>query len=396
MGYEQCKEVNVTRQVLIGGKSKYLINGRNSPAGQVANLFHSVQLNVNNPHFLIMQGKFHLVTGSHKYRNTFKHNNIHPLINIGRITKVLNMKPDEILGMVEEAAGTRMYENKKNTAIKTIEKKQMKVDEINSILSEEITPTLERLRGEKQQYLKWSKNNADIERIERFVVASEYVSANDMLCKSSEDVAVMEDEVAKHEEIMNEARAEVEAKEQEIAKMSQTMSSELEELHNEARADEEKKSKDLVKATSTLENKKSAVSRATKELEDAQAAVKESELAITTMENNISKELTAIQKARDEAKSAEEAYQRLQTEYQNMCAGISSEEGDEGRTLPDQIANAYSEANSAEAKAKQAGMKIDHLEKALKVREIILPVLFLSHECKSYSDSTHISCSTVS
>ena len=41
-------------------------------------MFHSVQLNVNNPHFLIMQG---------------------------RITKVLNMKPPEILGMLEEAAG---------------------------------------------------------------------------------------------------------------------------------------------------------------------------------------------------------------------------------------------------------------------------------------------------
>ena len=39
------------------------------------NLFHSVQLNVNNPHFLIMQG---------------------------RITKVLNMKPPEILSMLEE------------------------------------------------------------------------------------------------------------------------------------------------------------------------------------------------------------------------------------------------------------------------------------------------------
>ena len=57
VGYEQCPEVTVTRQVLLGGKSKYLINGRNAPAGQVTNLFHSVQLNVNNPHFLIMQGK---------------------------------------------------------------------------------------------------------------------------------------------------------------------------------------------------------------------------------------------------------------------------------------------------------------------------------------------------
>ena len=56
IGYEDYSEITVTRQVLLGGKSKYLINGRNSSAGQVQNLFHSVQLNVNNPHFLIMQG----------------------------------------------------------------------------------------------------------------------------------------------------------------------------------------------------------------------------------------------------------------------------------------------------------------------------------------------------
>lgn len=61
VGYEQCPEVTVTRQVLLGGKSKYLINGRNAPAGQVTNLFHSVQLNVNNPHFLIMQGNMRLM-----------------------------------------------------------------------------------------------------------------------------------------------------------------------------------------------------------------------------------------------------------------------------------------------------------------------------------------------
>eukprot|EP00571_Detonula_confervacea_P010985 CAMPEP_0172303930 /NCGR_PEP_ID=MMETSP1058-20130122/5417_1 /TAXON_ID=83371 /ORGANISM="Detonula confervacea, Strain CCMP 353" /LENGTH=1214 /DNA_ID=CAMNT_0013014967 /DNA_START=165 /DNA_END=3809 /DNA_ORIENTATION=+ len=339
VGYEQCKEVNVTRQVLIGGKSKYLINGRNSPAGQVANLFHSVQLNVNNPHFLIMQG---------------------------RITKVLNMKPNEILGMVEEAAGTRMYENKKNSAIKTIEKKQMKVDEINSILSEEITPTLERLRGEKQQYLKWSKNNADIERIERFVVASEYVAAHDTLSKNSEHVAKMEEQVALHEETMGTAREEVEAKEEEIAKLSEEMNSELETSHNEAKADEEKKSKDLVKATSAWENKKLAVADATKDYDEAQSAVSESKNAITDVENNISVKISAIQKAKDESEEAEENLKRLQTEYQNMCAGISSDEGDEGRTLPDQITKAHSDANNAEAKAKQAEMKISHHGKSLK------------------------------
>jgi structural maintenance of chromosome 2 len=106
VGYEQYEQITVTRQIVIGGKSKYLINGHNAQLNRVQNLFHSVQLNVNNPHFLIMQG---------------------------HITKVLNMKPPEILAMIEEAAGTRMFELKKANALKTIEKKDRKVEEINRV-----------------------------------------------------------------------------------------------------------------------------------------------------------------------------------------------------------------------------------------------------------------------
>jgi structural maintenance of chromosome 2 len=286
------------------------------------------------------------------------------------------MKPAEILGMVEEAAGTRMYENKKNIAIKTIEKKQMKVDEINSILSEEITPTLERLRGEKQQYLKWSKNNADIERIERFVIANDYVAAHSTLSKSSEDVAKMNDEMKMHEETMHTARGGVKAKEDEIEMLSQEMNSKLETSHNEAKADEERKSKDLVKATSAWKNKKLAVKSATKEYDEAQSAVLESNNAVIETKKNISNKISAIQKAKDEAVQAEVNLTRLQNEYQNMCAGISSEEGDEGRTLPDQISNAHSDANNADAKAKQAKMKIDHLGKSLKVSVAIWHLIY--------------------
>jgi structural maintenance of chromosome 2 len=69
VGYEQYKKITITRQVtkvksnnsltvkvVIGGRNKYLINGINANNNRVQNLFHSVQLNVNNPHFLIMQG----------------------------------------------------------------------------------------------------------------------------------------------------------------------------------------------------------------------------------------------------------------------------------------------------------------------------------------------------
>jgi structural maintenance of chromosome 2 len=95
-------------QVAIGGRNKYLINGHLAQQNRVQNLFHSVQLNINNPHFLIMQG---------------------------RITKVINMSPMELLGLIAEAAGTKMYEAKKDAALKTIEKKQAKVEEIHKVLN---------------------------------------------------------------------------------------------------------------------------------------------------------------------------------------------------------------------------------------------------------------------
>jgi structural maintenance of chromosome 2 len=52
----------------------------------------------------------------------------------GKITKVLNMKATEILGMIEEASGTRMYEDRKEKAIKTIAKKEAKLAEITGVL----------------------------------------------------------------------------------------------------------------------------------------------------------------------------------------------------------------------------------------------------------------------
>jgi structural maintenance of chromosome 2 len=69
IGYENHEEITISRHVVIGAKNKYLINGLSVQNKRVTDLFCSVQLNVNNPHFLIMQG---------------------------RITKVLNMKPPEV------------------------------------------------------------------------------------------------------------------------------------------------------------------------------------------------------------------------------------------------------------------------------------------------------------
>jgi structural maintenance of chromosome 2 len=338
VGYEQVDQVTVTRQVLLGGKSKYLINGKNAPAGQVQNLFHSVQLNVNNPHFLIMQG---------------------------RITKVLNMKPNEILGMVEEAAGTRMYETKRVAALKTMEKKQLKLNELQTILEEEITPTLERLRGEKQSYLTWSKNNADVERLQRFVTAAEYAKA--VAACESDGMSELEGQISDLETRSNDIKSMMEAKDAEINERSSMLQGAFADTLRAAKELEKYRSKELVKVSSAWKSRKDAVQKAESDLEAARKLVQDSKAAIEAKRTEVKEESDKISEMLEEARVAKERLAHLTEDYQNMSAGISSSQGDEGRTLPDQISKALSDSKTAQAKIEQAKLRIAHLTKEVKV-----------------------------
>ncbi|KAF2315810.1 hypothetical protein GH714_040349 [Hevea brasiliensis] len=289
LGYEDYSEITVTRQIVVGGRNKYLINGKLAQPSQVQNLFHSVQLNVNNPHFLIMQG---------------------------RITKVLNMKPPEILSMLEEAAGTRMYETKKDSALKTLEKKQSKVDEINKLLDQEILPALEKLRKERMQYMQWANGNAELDRLKRFCIAYEYFQAEKI-----RDSAVVEVEQIKAKilEIDNDKeRTQVEIQKMET-KISQLTAEKEASMGGEVKTLSEKVdmlSQDLVREISVLNNKEDTLRS---ENENAQKGV---------------------------------------------LAGKSS--GNEEKCLEDQLAEAKVAVGSAETELKQLKTKLSHCEKELK------------------------------
>ncbi len=92
------------------------------------------------------------------------------------------MRPKEILGMVEEAAGTRMFEERKDKAKKTMGKKEKRVDEITALLAEEITPKLDTLRAERRAYVQYQKAGAELERLARVLRAYEW---NDHRAKAS-------------------------------------------------------------------------------------------------------------------------------------------------------------------------------------------------------------------
>ena len=143
--YIDHKTITVTRQIHTG--NKFFINGSTATLGQVQNLFHSVQLNVNNPHFLIMQGT---------------------------ISKVLNMKPAARLSMLEEAAGTRMFEQKKTMAQQMVQKKDMKLGEIDRQLEDDMKPTLEKREKDRRDYDQYIQSRNQIEVLSRMKLAYDY------------------------------------------------------------------------------------------------------------------------------------------------------------------------------------------------------------------------------
>jgi structural maintenance of chromosome 2 len=132
---------------------------------------------------------------------------------------------------------------------------------------------------------------------------------------------------------------------------------------------EEQRSKDLVKITSSWKNAKTNVTKAESDLDAARSLVTETKQAVVAKESDIATESQSIELKILAAKEAEERLARLTLDYQNMSAGISSTEGDEGRTLPEQISKAHSDSKSAEAKVQQASMKMKHLSKELKLVE---------------------------
>ncbi|GAA5902189.1 hypothetical protein JCM5296_006624 [Sporobolomyces johnsonii] len=344
VGFENMPEISVTRQISVNGQSKYLICGHRSTQQAVQNVFQSVQLNINNPNFLIMQGK---------------------------ITKVLNMRPHEILSMIEEAAGTSMFEEKKDKAIKTMAKKEKKLEEIQSLLKEEITPKLDRLREEKRVFLEFQKTSSELERLTKLVIAYEWLVDHARVEKAKE--AVTEGEARRKEAVAARSRMEGE-----IAKMEK-----------EVKRIEKQRDEELAKGgkVQALEKQLNALDMEITKLKtqaDGKAKeIKEEEAKIKELERS-ARELSEQRKAR-EASSAKnaESFAARQAAFDAAVASLSSSEDllqtiEYGKGLSKdakssgyegQLAAAKELAGSLATEGQLAKHKIESLQKEVKEKE---------------------------
>ncbi|GAA5892437.1 hypothetical protein JCM6882_005616 [Rhodosporidiobolus microsporus] len=344
VGFENMPEISVTRQISVNGQSKYLICGHRSTQQAVQNLFQSVQLNINNPNFLIMQGK---------------------------ITKVLNMRPSEILSMIEEAAGTSMFEEKKEKAVKTMAKKEKKLEEIQSLLKEEIVPKLDRLREEKRTFLEFQKTSSELERLTKLVIAWDWLQDHKRVEQARELIG--EGEARRKEAIASKARMEGEIKkmEQEIKEVEKARDKEL------AKGG---KVKDLEKQLNALDME---IAKLKTQAEGKEREIKEEEARIVELEKSV-KDLTKERKSRETSSGKnKEKFDASQSSLDAAKSALSTSEGllqsiEYGQGLSKdskssgyegQLAAAKELAGSLETEGQMAKHRIESLQKELKDKE---------------------------
>ncbi|KAG8464835.1 hypothetical protein KFE25_010203 [Diacronema lutheri] len=334
VGYEEYAQITVTRQIAKGGRNKYLINGHTAQLSRVQNMFHSVQLNVNNPHFLIMQG---------------------------RITKVINMKPPEVLGMIEEAAGTRMFEMKREAAVKTIEKKDAKVEEIRKVLVEEITPTLDKLRTERGQYMQFTASSAECERLERLVTAHDFCAARRACEQGGEALEELKAEHAAQLATIAELLAEQAAKEEEAGAAAAQGDAAGSAGARKLQAEAEQLGREVLTAHAAAGHKREAAQRELDAAREHRAAAAELERAAGA--RGAAEPLRARADALGAEHAAADAEQRKRQATYEAQLGVGADAT--ANTLAAQEQQAASDAASAASEAKRAALRAQHLRAEL-------------------------------
>ncbi|KAF1913158.1 RecF/RecN/SMC [Ampelomyces quisqualis] len=341
--FEDRAQISVTRQIVLGGTSKYLIDGHRAQQQSVQNLFQSVQLNINNPNFMIAQGK---------------------------IMQVLNMKAKEILGMLEEAAGTRMFEDRRDKAYKTMAKKEMKVQELTGLLRDEIDPKLEKLRSEKRAFLEFQQTQSELERLTKLVVAHDYIRYKERLQQSAEDLEAKKQRATDLEEAAVRMKKEIEYLQEDIKKVKVTREKELRKGGKFQALEEQVKahSHEVVRLTTVLDLKNRSMSEEKERQKDIEANVKQLEKQLQEKKKAFENLQEKYQTAHSELERQTEEVEKKEELLQTLQTGVASREGQESG-YQGQLQEARNRASAAATEQEQAKLKISHLEKQVKEDE---------------------------
>lgn len=335
--YKNDPKISITRKISVDGPStvntKYLINGRKATQKEVANMLESVQLNINNPNFLIMQGK---------------------------ITKMLNMNPKQILSLIEEATGTKAYEKQREKSEEIMKKKDMKLASIKEIRDLKVKPRLNELKKQTEVLIEYKNEKEKLEKLSLIMNAFEYQDSIDVVRNISKPL----DEST--QKVVN-----LDLKIKEIQKQIDTLNEELQKIRANNSKSESKYLKELELKEQETQNNLTRLKTLRKShsdnLNELKRLCKSKEKEVERIQNSIDNRhanYTQLQQSfkreEEELRHFIESLQRKEDLLSTLSTGISSKGSDAGFAA--QLRDANQRLSEIKTAIEQDKLKIRHLD----------------------------------
>src|SRR3989344_386025 len=265
------KEIAITRTVKQTGNSVYQINNTKMTKQQVVDFLSVASIDPDG-HNIILQGD---------------------------IVHFMEMRGDERRQIIEDIAGISVYQEKKEKAMRELDKFQIKIKEIEIVLTER-SSYLKELKSERDQAVKYRDLEENIKRSKATLFDLQLKKKKDDLKNVENNIKQHEDQKIKLEEKIQSLKSEVETVKQEIKRINEEIElkgeKEQKELHKEVESLKENLSRDknrletLQNELLRIDNRKKQLRSDREELGKKISDIKENIKKLTLEKNSHDKE----------------------------------------------------------------------------------------------------------
>ena len=185
------KEVIITRRITRSGISVYKINGKTAIRSKVIDLLSAAGLSPDG-HNIIMQGD---------------------------VTRIIEMSPKERRGIIDEISGIAEFNEKKEEALRKLERVETRVNESMAVILEK-QRRVEQLKIEKENAERYQKLNEQLRKALASSINLQLKVAEEEEKKFKNETKVDTKEIAAMDKSIVEVEKELEAKEKELKNIS--------------------------------------------------------------------------------------------------------------------------------------------------------------------------------
>ncbi len=171
------REVKITRSIDVNGNSVYRLNGKRVSRAEILDILRQANIRPDG-HNIILQGD---------------------------ITRIIEMNPVERRKIIDEIAGIAEYDEKKNKAMRELEKVQDNLTRAKDVFHE-VSSQLEKLAREREAALRYEELTKQIRKSKALVLNSRFLEIQERLEELEEQLTEGEAElarIARHMEILS-------------------------------------------------------------------------------------------------------------------------------------------------------------------------------------------------